>query len=55
MLDGPGIEPRWGKTFSLHHTHPDPSWGLRSLLSNWCRSKVAGAWCWPDTSFCRRG
>jgi hypothetical protein len=54
--DGSGIESRWGAIF---RTRPDRPWGPLSLLYNWYRvfpgGEAAGAWCWPPTSFLRRG
>ena len=46
VLDGPGIEPRWG-------TRPDRPWGSSSLLYDGYRvfigGKAAGALRWPPT------
>jgi hypothetical protein len=44
-LDGPGIESRWERNFSLR------PWGLLNLLYRGYRvlGKAAGAWRWPTT------
>ena len=51
VLDGPGIESRWGRVF---RTRPGRPWSPPSLLYNAYRVsftgfKAAGAWLWPPT------